>query len=81
MSNSKFNDPLQNLFTDISKIIDFIGIKDESKAKKFETRSIKSKAIMWMNAKLKRDGYITYKSFWNFSMFQEVELNIKINMF
>ena len=81
MSNSKFNDPLQNLFTDIAKIIDFIEIKDESKAKKFETRSIKSKAIMWMNAKLKRDGYITYKSFWNFSMFQEVELNIKINMF
>ena len=41
MSNSKFNDPLQNLFTDIAKIIDFIEIKDESKAKKFETRSIK----------------------------------------
>lgn len=77
--NSKQSDPLQNLFSDINKIIDFIEIKDASKAAQFETPEIKSKSSMWMNAKMERDSYTTYHHFWNLSMFQEVVSNIKIN--
>lgn len=81
MSNSKFNDPLQNLFSDIEKIIEFIEIKDNSKANLYETPQIRAKSKAWMNAKLNQDNYLTYKRYWNFSMFQEVEANIKYNMF
>lgn len=80
-NNSNRSDPLQNLFEDIKKIIDFIEIKDLPEANKYETSAIKSKAIMWMNAKLKKDAYTTYRTLWNFSMFQEIVSNIRYNDF
>lgn len=78
-NNSNKSDPLQKLFEDIKKIIDFIEIKDLPEANKYETAAMKSKAIMWMNAKLEKDAYTTYRRFWNFAMFQEVVSNIKYN--
>lgn len=80
-NNSKRTDPLQNLFADIEKIVDFIEIKDLSKANKYETPEIALKAKMWMNAKLEKDTYTTYRHFWNFAMFQEIVSNIKYTDF
>lgn len=76
---SRQTDPLQDLFADIKKILDFIEIKDAKEALKYETTEIQELSAMWMNAKLEADTYVTYKKFWTVSMFQEVLPNVKFN--
>lgn len=77
--DSKQTDPLQDLFSDIKKILDFIEIKDMSEATKYETAESKNDADMWINAKLGVDTYSTYRMHWTISMFQEVVSNAKLN--
>ena len=75
--DSKQTDPLQNLFADIKKILEFIEFKDNNEALTYETSESKSSAEMWMNAKLGNDTYVTYVKYWDISMFQEVLPNVK----
>lgn len=75
--DSKQTDPLQNLFADIKKILEFIEFKDNSEAMKYETSESKDNAEMWMNAKLENDTYLTYVMYWDITMFQEVLSNVK----
>lgn len=77
MGNKRKTNPLQNLFTDIRKIMEFMEVKDLSRALKNETPESKEKSEMWINAMSCRDTYLTYKSFWDFSMFHEVLSNIR----
>lgn len=77
--DSKQTDPLQDLFSDIKKILDFIEIKDMSEATKYETTESKNNADMWINARLGVDTYSTYRMHWTVSMFQEVVSNAKLN--
>lgn len=77
--DSKQTDPLQDLFSDIKKILDFIEIKDMSEATNYETAESKNDADMWINAKLGVDTYSTYRMHWTISMFQEVVSNAKLN--
>lgn len=76
--DSKRTDPLQNLFADVKKILEFIEIKDIREAEKYETSESRNNAEMWMNAKLERDNYVTYSKFWNIAMFQEVKHNSRL---
>lgn len=81
MSNSrdsKQTDPLQNLFNDIRKILEFIEIKDAKEASLYETPEIHNESEMWMAAKTYNDTYITYMKYWNTAMFQEVNSRVKI---
>lgn len=76
--NSNNMGPLQNLFDGIKKIIENMEIKNSKIAQSYETTSSRDKAEMWLNAKLKKDSYLTYKDYWTISMFQEVKSNTKI---
>jgi len=75
--STKQNGPLQNLFVDIKKILDFTEFKDLAAAKAAETELSKGMAEVWMNAIVKNDNYITYKKWWTKAMFQEISNNIK----
>lgn len=72
-------DPLQDLFSDIKKILEFIEVKDAKEAEKNETEESRALAEMWMNALTGNDTYITYKQYWDISMFQEILPNVKYN--
>ena len=77
-NKSKLTDPIQNIFSDIKKILEFIEIKDMHEALKYETEESRNNASMWMNAKLGMDTYITYHSYWTINMFQEIIPNSKL---
>jgi hypothetical protein len=77
--DTKQTNPIQDLFTDIKKIIDFIEVKDINEANSYETADIRNESEMWINALLEMDTYLTYKTFWNIAMFQEVLPNVKLN--
>ena len=75
----KQTNPIQDLFVDVKKIIDFMETKDLSEAKACETDASRAEAEMWLNAKTGMDTYLTYKKYWNIAMFQEVLPNVKFN--
>lgn len=75
---SRQTDPLQDLFADIKKILDFLEVKDLSAAMANETTESKNASEMWMNAMMGIDSYVTYRMYWDISMFQEVVPNAKI---
>lgn len=76
---SRQTDPLQDLFTDVKKILEFIEFKDLTEAMKYETSEIKEQSELWMNANLGIESYSTYRKFWTVSMFQEIMPNVKLN--
>ena len=77
--DTKQTNPIQNLFLDIKKIIDFMEVKDLSEATNCETEETRAMAEVWLNALTGMDTYLTYKSLWNIAMFQEVLPNVKLN--
>lgn len=70
--NTKETAPLQNLFVDIKKIIDFMVVKDLEAANAAETDETRYHAQGWMDAIMQRDTYKTYRRLWTRDMFQEV---------
>ena len=74
----KQTDPLQDLFSDIKKILEFMEIKDQKMAIENETSESKELSDMWMMAKLENDTYLTYKKYWSISMFKEILPNAKL---
>lgn len=80
-NDSRQISPIQDLFVDIEKIIDFMELKDVNEADKYETSETAELAEMWMNAKMENDTHITYKMYWDISMFQEVVPNTRWNDF
>ena len=52
---SRQTDPLQDLFADIKKILDFIEIKDAKESLKYENTDIQEISALWMNANLEAD--------------------------
>ena len=79
MVDVKQTNPIQDLFVDVKKIIDFMETKDLNEAINCETDETRSEAEMWINAKTGMDTYLTYKQYWNIAMFQEVLPNVKFN--
>ena len=77
-NSSKMTGPIQEMFSDIAKIIDFMEVKDDSTAKACETDQSRAAAELWLNAKLKKDNYLTYSKYWTIPMFQEVVPNVKL---
>lgn len=77
--DTKQTNPIQDLFVDIKKIIDFMEVKDLNEATSYETSDTKNSAEMWINAITGNDTFLTYKNFWNIAMFQEVLPNVKFN--
>ena len=71
--------PIQDLFKDIEKIIEFMEVKDLREAMEYETSEIRDEAEVWMAAMMERDNYLTYRHLWNASMFQETLPNVKFN--
>lgn len=72
MSQKKQTGPLQNLYRDIKKIIDFMEVKNVPLAKENETTETISSAELWLAAKLQRDSFVTYKNWWTKAMFNEI---------
>lgn len=77
-NETKLTDPIQDIFSDIKKILEFIEIKDNNEALKYETEESRNMSEVWMNAKLGMDTYLTYHSYWTISMFQEVVSNARL---
>lgn len=75
---TKQTNPLQNIFADVKKILDFVEIKDNKEAYDCETEESKNMSEMWLNAMTKDDSYMTYSKWWNFSMFQEAVPNTRL---
>ena len=71
--------PLQNIFTDINKIIQQLVVKNKQLADSYETTEYRNNAEMYLNALNGYDTYISYLPFWTIAMFQKVQPNIKIN--
>jgi len=76
---SRQMDPLQDLFSDIKKILEFMEIKDQRQADDNETQFSRDMAEMWVMAKMEQDTYTTYRKYWTTDMFQEVLPNVKLN--
>lgn len=77
-NGSKMTGPIQEMFSDIAKIIDFMEVKDIKAAEACETEESRAAAEAWMNAKLCKDTYLTYSQYWTMPMFQEVVPNVKL---
>ena len=75
----RVTDPLENIFIDIQKIMNFIEIKDMRKALAFETKESKYESEIWMAAKTKTDNYLSYREYWTIGMFQFVLHNVKLS--
>ena len=75
---SRQTDPLQDLFSDVKKILDFMEVKDQKLAIENETSESKSLADMWIMARLENDTYLTYRKYWTDSMFQDILPNAKL---
>lgn len=75
---SRQTDPLQDIFADVKKILEFLEIKDLNQAMQYETSESRNSSEMWMNAMTGSDTYLTYRIFWNISMFQEIVPNAKL---
>lgn len=78
-NSSKQVGPLQDLFTDIQKIIEFMELKDLKAAEAAETSESKASAEMWLRANYKKDSYSTYKNYWTIAMFKQIDNNAKYN--
>ena len=78
-TESRQTDPLQDLFIDIKKILEFMEVKDKSEAMKYETQEIRDQSEMWLMAKMESDTYATYRRFWTIDMFKEVLPNAKLS--
>ena len=72
------SDPLQNLFSDIQKILEFVEIKDKKAANAAETETSKRQAELWMLALSQQDSYTTYRQWWTIPMFQEIQPNLSV---
>ena len=66
------SDPLQNMFSDIKKILEFTEFKDEVRAKEAETVESANMAELWMNANVEADSFLTYRFMWTIAMFQNL---------
>lgn len=71
-NSSKQTNPLQGIFTDIKKILEYTEIKNNEKAKAMETQESQGLAEVWINAMMQKDTYLTYRQYWTISMFLEV---------
>lgn len=69
--------PIQNLFPDIKKIMDFIVIKNKNEADKNETSETQRESQLWLGALTKMDTYVTYKQLYTLQMFQDITPNVK----
>lgn len=69
--------PLQNLFTDIKKIIQSMEVKNKALADTYETEESRGYAELWIVATEKADSYITYKNWWTKNMFLEVDSSVR----
>lgn len=76
--DTKQTNPLQNLFSDVKKILEFIELKDSKEASENETSESRDMSEMWMNAMVKADSYMTYSKWWKYSMFQEAVPNSRL---
>ena len=81
MADSIQTGPLQNLFSDVRKLIDFMEIKDFKLARDNETTESKNESELWMNAIVCRDTYITYRNYWTLSMFRDIVNNVTLGQF
>ena len=80
-NETKRTDPIHELFAGIKKIVDFMEVKDAKEALEHETAESKALSEIWINALNKDDNYVTYKRFWDISMFQEILPNVKLKNF
>ena len=76
---SRQTDPLQDLFSDVKLILEFMEIKDQKQADDNETEESKNLSELWMLAKTGNDTYSTYRLYWTASMFRDVLPNAKMN--
>ena len=76
---SKLTNPIQELFSDVKKIFEFMEVKDHNEAMKYETPEIREDSEMWMNALVGSDTYSTYRNYWTIAMFQQILPNVKMN--
>ena len=77
----KLSNPIQELFSNIKKILEFMEIKDKNLASQNENEESRDLAEVWMAALIEDDNYITYRKWWDIGMFQKVTPNVKWNDF
>jgi len=71
-SSIKEINPIQLVFSDISKILEFIEFKDKIKAKENETDESIKLAEIYLAAKIENDNYLRYHNWWTKEMFLEI---------
>ncbi|MCM1215415.1 MAG: hypothetical protein NC548_12955 [Lachnospiraceae bacterium] len=76
-NESRQINPLQDLFLGISRILDFMEVKDLEEARNYETTESADEAAMWVMANLGKDSYTTYKHYWKPYMFRDIISNVK----
>ena len=74
---NKLINPIQGLFANIQKIINFIEIKDLKLANEKETDESRDNAEVWMAAIEGNDNYLTYRRWWNIGLFQAIRSNVR----
>lgn len=76
MQQARKLNPLNDIFQDIKKIMDFMVVKDKHRAMENETMDMRLDADRWIHATLEKDTWLTYTPLWTFVMFQEVQANV-----
>ena len=71
-SSIKQINPLQQVFADVKKILEFIEFKDKIRAQENETDESIKLAEIYLAAVIKDDTYLRYHNWWTKEMFQEI---------
>jgi len=77
-SNTKQSNPIQQVFLEINKILEFVEFKDKIKAQENETDESRKLAEIYMGAVIEDDTYLRYHNWWTKEIFQEIIPNARL---
>lgn len=79
MATSKpIENPIDGLFEDVEKILNFMVVKNQNEADKYETSKSRNDAAMYINAVLYQDTFFMYHSLYTIEMFQQINPTAKL---
>jgi len=73
----KQDNPLDNLFPQIEKILNFIVVKNSREAEKYETSEMAKEASLFYQALIQQDNYLLYSDRYTEQMFVEVDPTLR----
>ena len=77
MPTPKQENPLSNLFFQLEKIMQYVVVKNNREAEKYETVETARDAALYLSMLLEQDNYMSYARYYEDWMFQEVDPTLR----